>query len=71
MLPRLKGMGAGKEQWKQRQQGGEALLSISGRGRREGRAGDGDGLRSYSLFALLLIKKGWTKHQGNNLTTIK
>lgn len=64
-------MGAGKERWKQRQQGGEGLLSISGRGRREARAGDGDGLRSYSLFALLLIQKGWTKHRGNNLTTIK
>lgn len=71
MLPNLKGMGAGKEQWKQRQRGGEALLSISGRGRREGGAGNGDGLKSYSLFALLLIKKGWTKHQRNNFTTIE
>lgn len=64
-------MGAGKERWKQREQGGEGPLSISGRGRREARAGDGDGLRSYSLFPLLLIQKGWTKHRGNNLTTIK
>lgn len=66
----VKGNGCG-EWWKQRQQGGEALLSSSGRGRREESPGDGAGLRSYSLFAFLLIKKGWTKHQGNNLSTIK
>lgn len=65
------GNGCRKGQRKQRQKGGEAPLSISGRGRREGGAGNENGLKSCRCFVTLLLKKSWTKHQSNNFAIIK
>lgn len=50
-------MGVGREQGKQKPQGDEALSEgASQKGREERGAGNRDGLKSYRLLALLLLK---------------